>query len=254
MAINFDQYQTFGKDQFEAVQAAATEVSKQLQAIAAETTDYSKRSLESGSAFVEKLLGVTKFEQAIALQQEFAKTSYEGFVAEVSKLGELYANVAKEAFGFGDSDRDVIGGFGADGLDGVLDPDRLAGAQAELRRRLRGGVSRNLDLVVKAEAALFELFEQQVKRHHLGDGGRMARRVFVEAINHPAAGAIDDDRGGGAEGRDGAVAILARRDAGVNARMAMMARDMRVMRVAMVMPGFRRRRKPGSNQGDENAG
>ncbi len=98
MAINFEQYQSFGKEQFEALQASATEVSKQLQAIAAETTDYSKRSLESGSAFVEKLLGVTKFEQAIALQQDFAKSTYEGFVAEVSKLGELYANVAKEAF------------------------------------------------------------------------------------------------------------------------------------------------------------
>jgi hypothetical protein len=98
MAINFEDYTKFSKEQFEAVQAAANEVSKQLQAIAAETTDYSKRSLESGSAFVEKLLGVTKFEQAIALQQDFAKSSYEGFVAEVSKLGELYANVAKEAF------------------------------------------------------------------------------------------------------------------------------------------------------------
>jgi hypothetical protein len=98
MAINFEDYTKFGKEHFEAVQASATEVSKQLQAIAAETTDYSKRSLESGSAFVEKLLGVTKFEQAIALQQDFAKATYEGFVAEVSKLGELYANVAKEAF------------------------------------------------------------------------------------------------------------------------------------------------------------
>ena len=98
MAFNFEDYSKFGKDQFEAVQAAASEVSKQLQAIAAETTDYSKRSLESGSAFVEKLLGVTKFDQAIALQQDYAKASYEGFVAEMSKLGEMYASVAKEAF------------------------------------------------------------------------------------------------------------------------------------------------------------
>ncbi len=98
MAINFEDYQKFSKEQMEAVQAAATEVSKQLQAIAAETTDYSKKSLESGSAFVEKLLGVKKLDEAIALQQEFAKTSYEGFVAQTTKLGELYANVAKEAF------------------------------------------------------------------------------------------------------------------------------------------------------------
>jgi len=98
MAINFEEYQKLGKDQLEAVQAAAGEVSKGLQAIAAETTDYSKRSLESTSAFVEKLLGVKKLDEAIALQQEFAKTSYEGYVAQVTKLGELYTNVAKVAF------------------------------------------------------------------------------------------------------------------------------------------------------------
>ncbi|MGO8740670.1 phasin family protein [Rhodoblastus sp.] len=98
MANNFMEYQNFGKEQFEAAQTAVTEVSKQIQAIAAETTDYSKRSLETNAAFVEKLLGVTKFEQAIALHQEYAKSSYEGFVAEMSKLGEMYASVAKQAF------------------------------------------------------------------------------------------------------------------------------------------------------------
>lgn len=98
MAINFEEYQTFGKEHFEAVQTAATQMSKQFQAIAAETTDYSKRSLESSAAFVEKLLGVTKFDQAVALQQDYAKSSYEGMVAEMTKLGEMYANVAKEAF------------------------------------------------------------------------------------------------------------------------------------------------------------
>ena len=98
MAINFEDYTKFSKEQLEAVQAAAAEVSKQLQAIAAETTEYSKKSVESGSVFVEKLLGVKKLDEAIALQQEFAKTSYEGFVAQTTKLGELYANVAKVAF------------------------------------------------------------------------------------------------------------------------------------------------------------
>jgi hypothetical protein len=98
MALNFEDYTKFSKDQLEAYQAAAAEVSKQLQAIAAETTDFSKKSIESGSAFVEKLLGVKKLDEAIQLQQEFAKTSYESFVAQATKIGELYANVAKEAF------------------------------------------------------------------------------------------------------------------------------------------------------------
>jgi phasin family protein len=98
MTVNFEEIQKFSKEQLESIQAAAGEVSKGLQAIAAESTDFSKKSLESGSAFVEKLLGVKKLDEAIALQQDFAKTSYEGFVAQASKLGELYTNLAKEAF------------------------------------------------------------------------------------------------------------------------------------------------------------
>jgi hypothetical protein len=98
MAINFEEYQKASKEQLEAIQASAQEVSKQLQAIAAENTDFAKKSLEHGSAFVEKLLGVTKVEDAVALQQDFAKSYYESFVAQATKLGELYTNVAKEAF------------------------------------------------------------------------------------------------------------------------------------------------------------
>lgn len=98
MAINFEEYQKASKEQLDAVQASAIEVSKQLQAIAAENTDFAKKTLEHGSAFVEKLLGVSKFEDAVALQQDYVKASYEGFVAQATKLSELYANVAKEAY------------------------------------------------------------------------------------------------------------------------------------------------------------
>lgn len=97
MAINFEDYQKASKEQMEALQASATELSKHIQAIAAENTDYAKKSMEHGSAYVEKLLGVTKIEDAVALHQEFVKASYEGFVAQATKLGELYSNVAKEA-------------------------------------------------------------------------------------------------------------------------------------------------------------
>ena len=98
MAINIEDYSKFNKDQLEALQSAAAEVSKQLQAIAAETTEYSRKTVESGSAFVEKLLSVKKLDEAIQLHQEYLKSSYEGFVAHATKLGELYTNVAKEAF------------------------------------------------------------------------------------------------------------------------------------------------------------
>jgi hypothetical protein len=98
MATNFEDFQKFGKDQLEAATAAATSLAKGLQTIAAETTDFSKKSLESGSAYVEKLLGAKSLDSAIQIQSEYAKSTYEGFVAQATKLGELYSNLAKEAY------------------------------------------------------------------------------------------------------------------------------------------------------------
>jgi phasin family protein len=98
MYTTFEDFQKFGKQHFDAVTAAATSVSKGLQEIAAETTDYSKKAIAANTAAVEKLLGAKTLESAIQIQTEFAKTSYEGIVAETTKLGELYAKLAKEVF------------------------------------------------------------------------------------------------------------------------------------------------------------
>ncbi|MEK4034507.1 phasin family protein [Methylocystis sp. IM3] len=98
MVANFDSVQQIGKEQFEAVSAAAAAVTKGWQSIAAETTDYSKKSFEKSRLLAEKLIAVKKIDEAFALQTDFAKTSYEDFVAEATKLGELYASIAKDAF------------------------------------------------------------------------------------------------------------------------------------------------------------
>ena len=97
MFSNFEAFQTFGKEHVEASTTAASNVTKSLQAIAAEATDYSKKSLEQNTAFVEKMMGVRKVEDAVALQQDFAKSAYEGFMAQMTKMGELYTGLAKEA-------------------------------------------------------------------------------------------------------------------------------------------------------------
>ncbi|HYP58201.1 MAG TPA: phasin family protein [Beijerinckia sp.] len=98
MANNFEDFQKFGKEQLEAATAAAATFAKNFQAIAAETTEYSKKSLEHGSAFFEKLLTAKSLDSAIQIQSEYAKTSYAGFVAQATKIGELYSTLAKDAF------------------------------------------------------------------------------------------------------------------------------------------------------------
>lgn len=98
MQQQFETAQKLGKDQMDAALKSFGSVSKGAQAIATELADYSKRSFEQGTAALEKLVGARSVEKAIEIQSEFVKTSYEALVAESTKLGELYSDLAKEAF------------------------------------------------------------------------------------------------------------------------------------------------------------
>ena len=59
---SFEDFQKFSKEQLEAFTAATTTLSKGLQDIAAELTDYSKKAFAAGSAMFEKLLGARTVE------------------------------------------------------------------------------------------------------------------------------------------------------------------------------------------------
>ena len=91
-------FQEIGKEQLESATTSPTFLATGFQAITAETIEYSKKSLENGSAFVEKLLGAKSFQSAIHVRSEYARTSYATLVAYLTKIGELNTKLAKEAF------------------------------------------------------------------------------------------------------------------------------------------------------------
>jgi hypothetical protein len=98
MLKNFDDVQKLNKDNLDIAMKSFGAVSKGLQAIAVEVADYSKKSFEDSSAAFEKLLGVKSLEKAIEIQSDYAKSAYEGFVAGATRIGELYADIAKETY------------------------------------------------------------------------------------------------------------------------------------------------------------
>jgi hypothetical protein len=98
MVKNLEELQQVGKENVEVAMKSAETMSKGAQAIAVEVADYSKKAFEDGSAALEKLFGVKSLDKAIELQTEYAKSSYEGFVAKASKISELYADFAKESY------------------------------------------------------------------------------------------------------------------------------------------------------------
>jgi Uncharacterized conserved protein len=98
MIRNFDDLQQVGKDNVDNALKSFGALSKGTQAIATEVVDYSKKSFEEGTAALEKLFGVKTLDKAVELQTEFARSAYEGFVAKAAKIGEIYADLAKETY------------------------------------------------------------------------------------------------------------------------------------------------------------
>jgi phasin family protein len=90
--------QKFGKDGMETAMNCFGAWSKGAQAIAIELSEYTKKSAEQSTAAWEKLLGAKSPEKAFEIQSAYLKASYEDFVAEATKLGGLYADLAKEAY------------------------------------------------------------------------------------------------------------------------------------------------------------
>ena len=98
MIKNFDDFQKLGQQNVDTAMKMFGEWSKGWQTIAAEMTDYTKRSFEEGTSTVEKLLSAKSFEQAVEIQTGYAKRAYDDYMHQVSKLGGLYAELAKEAY------------------------------------------------------------------------------------------------------------------------------------------------------------
>ena len=98
MIKNFDEIQKLSQSNMDAAMKAFGEWNKGWQAIAAEITDYTKKSFEEGTATFEKLASAKSVEQAIEIQTGFAKRAYDSYMHQMSKIGGMYADLAKEAY------------------------------------------------------------------------------------------------------------------------------------------------------------
>jgi hypothetical protein len=87
-----------GREQIEAATASMNSMPAGIHAIATAYGDYSKKSFEDARLFVEKLSSVKSIDKAIELQSQFAKSSFETFMAESQKIGALYRDLAMQSY------------------------------------------------------------------------------------------------------------------------------------------------------------
>jgi phasin family protein len=98
MPMSTDPMQKFGKESMDMAMKAFGVWTKNTQAIASEVADYSKKSFEDSAAAFQKLVGAKSLEKAMEVQTRYLQSSYEELVAETAKIGELYADLAREAY------------------------------------------------------------------------------------------------------------------------------------------------------------
>ena len=94
----FEDFQKLGQTNVDAAMKVFGEWNKGWQAIAAEMTDYSKRSFEDSSATFEKLVSSRSIEQMMEIQTTYAKRAYDEYMHQLTKIGGMYAELAKEAY------------------------------------------------------------------------------------------------------------------------------------------------------------
>jgi phasin family protein len=96
--VSTDPMQKFGKEGMDMAMKVFGAWSRNAQAIATEVADYSKKSFEDSAVAFQKLLSAKSLEKAMEVQSEYLQSSYEELVAESAKIGELYADLAREAY------------------------------------------------------------------------------------------------------------------------------------------------------------
>jgi hypothetical protein len=98
MMKSFEDFQSFGKDSFDAYVASAAALTKGMQAIAAVASDFSRKSFEKGSQAFEQAAQAKSLDKVFEVQQSYAKEAYDSFVGQMNKIGELYIAAAKDAY------------------------------------------------------------------------------------------------------------------------------------------------------------
>ena len=98
MSKGLEDASQFGQDNVEAVVASGKVMAKAAEEMNAEIMAFSKKSYEDSMAAAKELSSVKSVSEFFEMQTTLAKSSFEGFVAEATKLNEMYAAAAKEAF------------------------------------------------------------------------------------------------------------------------------------------------------------
>jgi phasin family protein len=94
----YDQILGYGKETVEAYVKSANAAGKGAETLHNEIYAYSKQSIEESIAAAKAVLASKSPQEAFEQQTDLAKTAFEAYVGEVTKLNEIFVASTKKAF------------------------------------------------------------------------------------------------------------------------------------------------------------
>ena len=94
----YEELSKFHKDNYDAYLAASSIFAKGAENVGKAWMSLTQESLENAAQTAKALLGAKTLREAVDLQSDFAKSNFDKFVAEGTKLSELSVKVANETF------------------------------------------------------------------------------------------------------------------------------------------------------------
>jgi phasin family protein len=92
-----EEMQRLSKENFDAYVQAATVVAKGFENMGRSWMSFTQEAMEQSAAAAKAMLGVRTLREAVDLQTDWAKTSFDKFVSEATKISEQGVKVANEA-------------------------------------------------------------------------------------------------------------------------------------------------------------
>ncbi|MFQ5622682.1 MAG: phasin family protein [Paracoccaceae bacterium] len=92
----FEEVSEFGQKNVDALVKSSEIAAKAVEGINSEVTAYSKKTFDESIAAAKDMASAKNISEFIEKQSAYAKSVFEGFVSETSKLNEIYAAAAKD--------------------------------------------------------------------------------------------------------------------------------------------------------------
>lgn len=97
MTKAYERFAGFGKESVEAYMQSATSLTKAFERINGEVFAYSKQQVEDGVAAFKAVAGSKSLHEAWEVQTDFAKSALDAYIAQATKINDLWMDAAKQA-------------------------------------------------------------------------------------------------------------------------------------------------------------